>query len=310
LIVTLTINPAIDRIISVDRLAFEDRAYINSIRESPGGRGINSSCVIHSFGGSTLSVFISGGSTGKRLEELLNGCGYPLSVIPVEKSIRTNLTITDKHGLAVNLNEAGPMLEKAEIARVEKRVREMLDTAGWLLVCGSLPPGVEPSFYAKLISAARQKKVKSLLDADGEALREGIEAKPTVVAPNQQEAERLLGRNLLTRTHYLDAAQRIRTMGPESVVLTLASRGAVGAFADGLYEALPPRVDALCPIGAGDALTAGYTWAFERKADPGDALRWGVAAGTASARLPGMSFANLPQTQEIYRQVEVRRVES
>ena len=84
---------------------------------------------------------------------------------------------------------------------------------------------------------------------------------------------------------------------------------AVGAFREGLFEALPPRVDAVCPIGAGDALSAAYTWAMERKNNAVEALRWGVAAGTASARLPGMTFANLAQTREIYQQVELRRSE-
>jgi 1-phosphofructokinase family hexose kinase len=309
LIVTLTLNPAIDRTISVDRLAFEDRAYINSSGESPGGRGINASCVIHSFGGDTTAVFPSGGGSGKRLEHLLCGCGYRILVVPIEHDIRTNLTITDRHGLTVNLNEAGPQLSKTEVMRTEKAVRETLPAASWLMLSGSMPPGVPPSFYAKLISIARQKKVKTMLHAEGEALRLGIEAKPTVVTPNQQEAERLLGRTLLTRTHYLDAAARIRAMGPDSVVLSLGSRGAVGASSRGLVEALPPRVDSVCPIGAGDALSAAYAWAVTRKAPPDDALRWGVAAGTASAQLPGMNFATLAQTQEVYSNVEVRRVE-
>jgi 1-phosphofructokinase family hexose kinase len=309
LIVTLTINPTIDRVISVDRLAFEDRAYINSTHESAGGRGINSSCVIHSFGGQTLAVLICGGDAGKRLHEHLQCDGLPFQVVPVENEIRTNLTITDKHGLTVNLNEAGPTLSKPEVTRVEREVKELLDRAAWLMICGSLPPGVPPSLYARLIAAARKKKVKTLLHADGEALREGIEERPTLVTPNQQEAERLLERTLLTRTHYLEAAERIRTMGPESVVLSLGSRGAIGAFREGLFEALPPRVDAVCPIGAGDALSAAYTWSMERKNNAVEALRWGVAAGTASARLPGMSFASLEQTREIYKQVELRRSE-
>jgi 1-phosphofructokinase family hexose kinase len=309
LIVTLTINPAIDRIVSIDRLAFEDRAYINSSRESAGGRGINVSSVIHSFGGETLAVLISGGDSGKRLEGLLGKCGYRIAVVPVQNEIRTNLTITDKHGLTVNLNEPGPKLGKAEVARVERVVRDTLDHASWLMICGSIPPGVPPAFYGKLVSMARQKKVKTLLHADGDALREGIAARPTVVSPNQQEAGRLLGQTLLTRTHYLEAAERIRQMGADSVVLTLGSRGAVGAFADGLMEALPPRIDAVCPIGAGDALMAAYAWARERRTSAADALRWGVAAGTAKARLPGMTFASLAQAREIYRQVEVRRVE-
>ncbi len=309
MIVTLTINPTIDRVISVDRLAFEDRAYINSTRESAGGRGINASSVIHGFGGQTMAVLISGGEAGKRLEAHLNIDGLPFEVVPVENEIRTNLTITDRHGLTVNLNEKGPELSKAEVARVERAIKDMLDRASWLMVCGSIPPGVPDSFYGRLIAAARKKKVKTLLHADGESLRLGIEERPTVATPNQQEAERLLGRNLLTRTHYLEAAERIRSMGPESVVLSLGSRGAIGAFRDGMVEALPPRVDAVCPIGAGDALSAAYTWSMVRKKNSVDALRWGVAAGTASARLPGMTFATLQQTEEMRKQVEVRRVE-
>jgi 1-phosphofructokinase family hexose kinase len=309
LIVTLTLNPAIDRIISVDRLAFEDRAYINSNRESAGGRGINASFVLHSFGADTTAVFPSGGDSGKRLEAMQSHCGYLIAVVPILNPIRTNLTVTDKHGLTVNLNETGPALTKAEVARVERTVKERLDGATWLMVCGSIPPGVPSSFYARLITMARHRKVKTLLHADGQALREGIEAKPTVVTPNQQEAERLLGRTLLTRTHGLEAAELIRRMGPESVVLSLGSRGAIGAFGDGLLEAIPPRVDAVCPIGAGDALSAAYAWSLHKKPNHAEALRWGVAAGTAKAKLPGMNFASLEQTREVYRQVEVRRAE-
>jgi 1-phosphofructokinase family hexose kinase len=309
LIITLTINPTIDRVISVDHLAFEDRAYINSTRESAGGRGINASAVIHCFGGETLAVLISGGEAGKRLEEHLRADGLAFQTVPVEREIRTNLTITDRHGLTVNLNEKGPELSKAEVECVERTVKELLNRASWLMVCGSVPPGVPSTLYGRLIAAARKKKVKTLLHADGESLRIGIEERPTVATPNQQEAERLLGRNLLTRTHYLEAAERIRSMGPESAVLSLGSRGAVGAFRDGLMEALPPRIDAVCPIGSGDALSAAYAWSMVRKNNGLEALRWGVAAGTASARLAGMNFANLQQTQEMLKHVEVRRAE-
>lgn len=309
MIVTLTINPAIDRIISVDRLAFEDRAYINSSRESAGGRGINAACVIHSFGSEALAVLVSGGATGNRLESYVLACGFRTAVVPIAQDVRTNLTITDRHGLTVNLNETGPEITSAELARVERVVRDLLERASWLMVCGSVPPGVPPSFYEKIVGMARKKKVKTLLDAGGDELRAGLEGRPTVVTPNQQEAEHLLDRTLLTRTHYLEAAEQISRMGPQWAIVSAGRRGAIGAFSNGLVEVIPPRVDAVCPIGSGDALAAGYVWSMERGADPADALRWGVAVGTASARLPGMSFASLEQTQEIYRQVEVRRVE-
>jgi 1-phosphofructokinase family hexose kinase len=309
LVVTLTINPAIDRTLSVDRLAFEDRSYINSSRESAGGRGINAARVLHSFGGEALAVLTSGGDSGKRLENYLRCCDFRFASVPIAKEIRTNLIVTDRQGLTVSLNETGPEISKAELTAVERVIRDLLPQATWLMVCGSLPPGVPPAFYEKIIGMARLKKVKTLLDAGGAELEAGMEARPTVVTPNQHEAEHLLGRALLTRTHYVEAAQKIRAMGSDSVLLSAGSRGAVGAFREGLFEVSPPRVDAVCPIGAGDALAAGYVWAIGKKSKPPDALRWGVAAGTASAQLPGIAFANLQQAEAVYRQVEVRPVE-
>ena len=121
--------------------------------------------------------------------------------------------------------------------------------------------------------------MKTLLDAGGPELEAGIEGRPTVVTPNQHEAEHLLGRTLLTRTHYLEAAEKIGKMGPESVLLSAGSRGAVGAFRDGLVEVVPPRIDAVCPIGAGDALAAGYVWATERKVEAGGRTAMGRRGG-------------------------------
>jgi 1-phosphofructokinase family hexose kinase len=307
-ILTLTVNPAIDRNVLVDRLVFEDRTYILSTRESPGGRGINASCVIHSFGGKTRAIAVSGGKSGAKFQELLECCGYPVEVVPIRNPLRINLTITDKQGLSVKLNEFGPAMSPSEVARLEKAVAARLPVADWLLIFGSLPPGVPPRLYSKLVAMARERKVKTMLDTDGDALLEGVEAGPAVVSPNQQEAERLLGTALITRTHFLDAAARIQAMGAESVILSLGSRGAVAAYRNHMIEVLAPHVDALCPIGSGDAMAAAFVWAISKKNDFADALRWGVAAGTASARLPGVSFASLEQTKEIYKLVEVRAV--
>jgi 1-phosphofructokinase family hexose kinase len=307
LILSLTINPAIDRNLTADRLAFEDRAYITSKRESAGGRGINASCVIHAFGGKTAAVVISGGKAGAQFEAMLKCCGFPVIVVPIEEEIRTNLTISDLQGLTIKLNEIGPRVSPAEVRRLETTIVRRLKGASWVMMCGSLPPGVPVDFYAKLIGTARKHGVKTLLDTDGEALREGIRANPTVVAPNQPEAERLLDTALITNNQVLDAVGRMRVMGAESVVLSLGARGAVGASATDLIEVIPPRIDVVCPIGAGDALAAAFVWSMRQNENFEQAVRWGVAAGTASARLPGVAFASRDQAEEIYRQVEVRR---
>ncbi|MBI1898763.1 MAG: 1-phosphofructokinase family hexose kinase [Acidobacteria bacterium] len=308
MILTLTINPAIDRTVMADRLAFEDRGYILSTSESAGGRGLNASRVIHSFGGKTLAVVTAGGKLGNRFEQLLGECSFPVEVVRIREEIRTNLTISDKQGLTVKLNEAGPKITAKELDRIAQAVEKKIGKADWLMLCGSIPPGVDPHFYCELIKLAAGHGVRTLLDTDGDALLHGLESRPAVVSPNQSEAERLLNRALITRQHFLDAAERLYAMGAQSVMLSLGSRGAVARDASGLYEVVPPRVDAVCPIGAGDALSAAFVWAMSKKHGFPDAVRWGVAAGTASARLPGFTFASLAQTREVYDRVEVREV--
>ncbi len=261
-----------------------------------------------------MAILPVGGDRGARLCAEVVNYGFRVATVPISNNIRLNFTVTDRHGLTVKLNETGPRLEKAEIEGIELLVEEHLSHAKWLMLCGSLPQGVPADFYAKLIGRAKKRGVKTLLDTDGDALARGVEAGPTVVTPNQQEAERLLNTVLLTHSHAISAARRILSMGAEAVALSLGSRGAMGAWLGGdgeeqMVEAIPPRVEAISPIGAGDAMAAAVAWSMERGDEFAVALGWGVAAGTASAKLPGMKFATLEQTTAIHEDVDLRRVE-
>jgi 1-phosphofructokinase family hexose kinase len=302
-------NPAIDRTIAVDRLAFDDRAYILSSSDSAGGRGINAACVIQAFGGKTLAILPAGGAPAARFEQFMDHCGFPVATVPIRNDIRLNLTITDRHGLTVKLNEAGPRLDAEEVANVESTIDKYLGSATWLMLCGSLPPGVPADFYARMIARAKKKNVRTLLDTDGDALSRGIEAEPTIVTPNQAEAEHLLNTVLLTRSSAIAATRRIQAMGANSVVLSLGSRGAIGATGSLMWEAIPPRMEAISPIGAGDALAAALLWSMENGDDFPAALSWGVAAGSASAKLPGMQFATLEQARALRGELDLRKIE-
>ena len=204
--------------------------------------------------------------------------------------------ITDRHGgqLTVKLNEAGPRLDREEVANVESTVEAYLGSATWLMLCGSLPPGVPADFYAHLIARARKKNVRTLLDTDGDALSRGIEAEPTIVTPNQQEAEHLLNTVLLTRSSAIAAARRVQAMGAQSVVLSLGSRGAIGASGSLMWEAIPPRIEAISPIGAGDAMAAAVLWSIENGDDFPQALSVGrCCRNGVSKNCTGMRFATL-----------------
>lgn len=308
MIITLTANPAVDLNFTADRLAFDNRAYVEARSQAAGGRGINASCVLHSLGAETLAIAPCGGATGERFEEFLQDYGFAVELVRIQSEIRTNYSITDRQGLAVKLDEKGPQMDAGEVALLEMAVLNRLPDASWLLLCGSLPPSVPRTFYRRLIEEARAAGVRTLLDADGQPLLEGLEAHPSVVAPNQVEAERLLRRALVLRRHFHEAALQIQAIGAESVILSLGSRGVVTAHNGSVTEVVPPRTDALCPIGAGDALNAAFVWAIENGKEYLDAIRWGVAAGTASASLPGLGFAGLEQIERVYEETEIRPV--
>src|SRR5436190_24218960 len=121
---------------------------------------------------------------------------------------------------------------------------------------GSTQPGVPTGFYSEIIALTKSRGVQTLLDTDGDALNQALEARPSVISPNQQEAERLLGRAIITRSESLEHVKRIHDTGPEAVILSLGSKGALASSAEGILEAVPPRIEALSPIGAGDALAA------------------------------------------------------
>lgn len=309
LILTLTVNPALDRIVTVDRLVFEDRAYILSTIETAGGRGINASRVLTSFGAENTAITTSGKEVGRKFEEQLHQDSFGKQIVKIRRNIRINLTISDQQGLSVKLNEIGPSLTPLEQDRIVKAVEMLLPNSSWLMLCGSLPPDVDDHLYTKLIRLAESYGVETLLDTDGDPLLYGLDGKPTVVKPNQSEAERLLNTALITRSQLIDAVQRIKTMGPKSVVLSLGSRGVIASTpSEGVLEVMPPPIEAVSPIGAGDALSAAIVWALNKGEPFSEALRWGVAAGTASTKLPGITLANLEQTKAIYPHTQITRI--
>jgi len=308
MILTLTVNPAIDQTITTDRISYEDRVYVRTSFEQAGGKGLNAARVIHGLGGQVEALAICGGHPGKRLAGLLEASGLPVALIRVRQPIRRNLTISDMQGLTIKLDEAGPQISPEEERRIEQAARRKLEGASWLLLCGSLPPGLSVDFYARLIQAAREKNVKTLLDSGGEALRVGLEAGPTMVKPNRPEAEKLLNRTLLTRQQSMEALQQIARLGAQTVVLSLGSQGAMGTNGQGSFHALAPEIRQACPIGAGDALAATCVWALAENQSFAEALRWGVAAGSAAAATPGTSFASLEETRRMREQVRVEEL--
>ena len=306
MILTVTLNPAIDFILMTDRINYDDRSRILSEEERAGGKGINAAQVIHAYGGEVHAIATVGGETGRRFAGLLESSGIPVTLIPVTGETRRNISVTDQQGLTVKLDHEGKSLSEEEVSAVEKAVCDKLPRAEWLMLTGSLPPGVPPGIYARLIERAREHGVPVLLDTSGEPLRLGLAAKPAIAKPNRPEAERLLDRTLLSQTQTAQAADEMRRMGPDRLILSLGSQGAVAAWEEGLLRAVPPAIQSGCPLGAGDVLGATCIWALSGNQPFPEAFRWAAAAATAASGKPGLNFASLEEVEQMRKRVEVR----
>lgn len=306
MILTLTLNPAIDLVLGTERFEFGDRAFVTAEAETAGGKGINAARVIRAYGGEVLALAPIGGRRGCRFQALLGADGLPAELVKVQGETRRNVAVTDAAGVTLKLDQRGRPLSDSELRRIEAAVERQLPSLDWLMLTGSLPPGTPSDTYRRLASRARRAGARVLVDTSGPALAEALEAGPDVVKPNRSEAAALLGRELPTVDDAALAAREIRAMGATRVVLSLGEQGAVAATRLGALLATPPLAGTGCPVGAGDVLAAACVWAMDRGEPFEEAFRWGVAAATVAASRPGLEFGTPAEADALRRRIEVR----
>ena len=308
MILTLTLNPAIDVSLMTDRIIYDDRSFITSESYQPGGKGVNVARTLLAYGAEVEAVATHGGDTGRRFSQLLDQVGLRTALIKVRGETRRNIAVIDEEGLTLKLDQRGAPLTAAELAAVEAAVLERLPAATLLTLNGSIPPGAPVELYAKLIRLARERGVKTLLDATGPALPEGLKAGPTLAKPNRPEAERLLGRALFGDKEALAGAEEIRAMGAEHVVLSQGSQGAIAVWDGGRLKAVPPSIQTGSPIGAGDVLGATVVWKLSQGEPFEEAFAWGVAAATVAAGRPGLGAGDPDEVAAMRRRIEISQL--
>ena len=169
MILTLTLNPAIDVSLRTDRIIYDDRSFITSETWQPGGKGVNAARTIHGYGANVLSIATFGGEVGRRFEQLAAESEVPIQLISVAGETRRNVAVTDDEGLTIKLDQVGSPISADDLAKVDASLLEQLPQADWLMLNGSLPPGAPPDYYARAIAAAQEHGVETLLDTSGEA---------------------------------------------------------------------------------------------------------------------------------------------
>jgi 1-phosphofructokinase len=297
MIVTLTLNPSVDRTVEVETLARGEVMRALGVRVDPGGKGINVSRALASHGLPTRAVVTLGGAEGEHLVALLRDTGIEIVPVPIRGAIRSNITVVEPDGTTTKLNEPGAQLSADELAAVFLAVKTAAESADWLVASGSLPPGAPASIYADLVRSLAGSGTRVAVDTSGPALQAVLAAGPALVKPNRDELAEVTGQPLRTIADVVEAACRLRDLGARTVLASLGADGAVLVDDDGALHGATPAVLPISSVGAGDAMLAGFLAAGGVGAK---ALTEGLAWGAAAVLQPG---SGMPSPHDIDRAV-------
>ena len=309
MIVTVTLNPAVDRVVVLYELRLGDSNRVFDGQIDPGGKGVNVSRVLQELGETSLATGFVAGSLGSFIQSSLQRVGIPSAFIQIPGQTRQNLAIVEtrwhRHTM---LNEAGPETDPRHVAQLEQLIAKRIAPGDWVVLAGSLPPGIPTGVYADLTRMVHANGGKVCLDTDGEPLVAGILARPDLVKPNREELERLIGRPVVNEEQVIHAATRLHHQGICYVAVSMGRDGAIAIGADGAWRAYPPPVETVSAIGAGDSLVAGLVLALSRGQSLADGLRLGTAAGAATTLRPGTRLALSQDIQRLLPLVTVASI--
>lgn len=312
MILTVTLNPSLDRTIFVNRLAQHDANRIQKVQEDAGGKGINVSRIARQLDAPTVALFFSGGPTGRKVEDVLLGENVEILPIPIAAETRTNYSIEElevEHP-PTSLNDRGPNIGKQEIDRFFVDYRQLLTEASWVVLAGSAPPVLPRTIYQELLSLARTQGRPVVVDADGELLTHAMELGPDLVKPNQDEAGRLLQRPIESDDDAIRAVIELKEkLGPgKRAILSLGSKGALLATDAGLWRGVPPAIEAKSTVGSGDSLIGGFLSSLLRGDKDPVAFQWGIASGSATATSDGSELGKRNVIELLFDDVRIEQL--
>ncbi|GAA3114459.1 1-phosphofructokinase [Planomonospora alba] len=289
MIVTLTLNPSLDRTIEIGSLTRGAVIRSAAARLDPGGKGVNVSRALLANSVPSCAVVPYGGDEGRRLVSLLSAEGIDMVTVPVTGPTRSNVALAEPDGTVTKINEPGTALSPAELDALAEAVLGAAGSADWVVASGSLPPEVPADVYARLCRRFARAGIHVAVDTSGPALVAALAAGPALVKPNREELAEATGRPITTLGDAIEAASVLRARGAGTVLASLGPDGAVLLQDDQVWYGEGPVAEPRSSVGAGDALLAGFLAAGARgEAALVEALAWATAAvGLPGSRMPG-----------------------
>lgn len=302
MIYTVTLNPSIDFIVRLDSLELGAVNRMTSDDKYVGGKGINVSRILHRVGIESKATGFVGGFTGAFIRDGLTAEGIPHRFVQVDQDTRINVKV--KADLETEINGAGPVISSGQMAELESLLSEL--TADDVVVfAGSAPASLGNGVYKTLIPLVRERGAQVVCDFEGQTLLDSLAYQPLLVKPNNHELESIFGVELKGLDDVENYAREILAKGAQNVIVSMAGDGALLVTQEAAYFAKPIKGQVKNSVGAGDSMVAGFTGSLVQSGDPIEALKWGVACGTATAFSDDLADANF--INHIYNQVEVEK---
>lgn len=309
MIITLTLNPAIDKTLTLDSFNPAQMNRAVSGTQDPGGKGINVSKVIKALHGESTAMGIIGGSTGQFIESDLMNKGIRTDFVMVNDPTRTNLKIFCKDNQeTIEVNEAGPVIDADTLDALNVKILSQVTAGTICVVSGSVPGGVAKTYYQELMTAIKNKGAVVIFDADGDLFKNGILARPDFIKPNKKELEAYFGKTMETMDDFKACGQYFIDLGIKNVIFSLGSEGAFFMNEEGAFRAKPLKVDAHSSVGAGDAFVGALAFALEAKYNVVDTLKLAIATSAGAVTTIGTNPADLAWIDAHKTQVAVERL--
>lgn len=309
MIATVTLNPSLDKTIYVDQLVLDDTNRAQRFRFDPGGKGLNISRVLWELGQPSVLFGFLGGDSGKRVEKYLSDEGLECDFNWTNGETRENLILTTGGTQQTKISLPGPYIREDELHRLKRKIAGRSREFELIALSGSIPPGIGKDIYRELGEEAKQRGDRVVLDADGEALAEGLKARPFMIKPNLHELQRLLGRELPTESSIQSALDELLEAGMvELIILTQGGGPIIAATRKERWRGTPPPIELRSTVGAGDSLIGGFLYQYFQSGSLELALRWGIAAGSACASSMGTELAHLGDIQRLLPEVQLQEL--
>jgi 1-phosphofructokinase/tagatose 6-phosphate kinase len=308
-ILTVTLNAAIDRTVAVPNFRLGQRHRAIEARTMAGGKGVNVARALRLLGRPVIAAGMAGGASGTRLLEELRSESIMSAFTRIDGETRTNLAVIDPTtGEQTEINDRGPEIGEEELERFTERLLYLAQGARICVLAGSVPPGVPDDIYARLVAELQRLGVATVLDSDGEQMRAGVRGCPAVVAPNVAEAEEAVGHEFNDVDDLALGLSSLIEMGAGEAIIT-SETGCVAAVGEGAerqrYEARIEQLEPVTTVGSGDCFLAGYVAARYEGASPRDCLALGVACGAESTQHFGAGTLDRREVERLLPHVNV-----